>query len=133
MVEILVPIVFFAFLTAIILVPTWLRERTKQSAHKLISQAIERGQTLDPALLERLTDTPQKQVDRPRRTLGSGVVLIALAIGLAAASFVSNGFDFGGASADGMILGATILGALGFGFLILAIVDYAGNRKKADV
>ncbi|MDX2237544.1 MAG: DUF6249 domain-containing protein [Hyphomonadaceae bacterium] len=130
---IVVPIVFFGFLGAIILVPTWLRERTKQSAHKLISQAIERGQTLDPSLLERLTDTPQKQVDRPRRTLGSGVVLIALAIGLGAASFLSNGFDYADASSDGMILGATILGALGLGFLILAIVDYAGNRKKADV
>ena len=47
----LVPLVFFLFLGAIILVPIWLRERTKQSAHKLISQALEKGQPLDPQIM----------------------------------------------------------------------------------
>ncbi len=31
--EVFVPFVFFGFLAAVILVPIWLKERTKQSAH----------------------------------------------------------------------------------------------------
>ena len=54
-VETFVPFVFFGFLAAVILVPIWLRERTKQSAHHLISQALEKGQPLDPAIMRDLT------------------------------------------------------------------------------
>ena len=49
--DFLIPFVFFGFLAAIILVPIYLRERTRQSAHHLIAQALEKGQTLDPALM----------------------------------------------------------------------------------
>lgn len=128
--ELLIPLVFFVFLGAVILVPIWLRERTKQSAHQLISQALERGQPLDPALLRQLTDTKTaNQPDRPRRTLGSGVVLLALAIGFLAASLMSNGFDPSGFAGDGMMTAATILGALGVAFILLALVDYAAKKK----
>jgi hypothetical protein len=54
--EIFVPFVFFGFLAAIILVPTLVKERTKRSAHELISQAMARGQTLEPALVQQLTE-----------------------------------------------------------------------------
>ncbi|MBL8532123.1 MAG: hypothetical protein JNK94_10345 [Hyphomonadaceae bacterium] len=128
--EILVPIAFFGFLGAVILVPIWLRERTKQSAHHLLSQALEKGQTLDPALMRQLTEgaRPQQQ-DRPRRTLGSGVVLLALAGGFVAASYLSGGFDPTGNAHNGMLTAAAILGALGAAFLVLAIVDYATKKK----
>lgn len=130
--EILIPITFFVFLGAIILVPTWLRERTKQSAHQLISQAIEKGQTLDPTVLERLTETPKRKADRARNTLGAGVVLCALSLGFTGVAYFSgqlgvSGFEFGG-----MMIPAVILGSLGLGFLALAIVDYATRSKKAE-
>ena len=130
--EVFIPITFFVFLGAIILVPTWLRERTKQSAHQLISQAIEKGQTLDPTVLERLTETPKRKDDRARNTLGSGVVLIALSMGFAAAAYFSGQFDPSGAAHGGMMIPAVILGSLGLGFLALAIVDYATRSKKAQ-
>lgn len=127
--EVIVPFTFFVFLGAIILVPIWLKERTKQSAHQLISQALEKGQQLDPALMRTLTEGQKQQQDRPRRTLGSGVVLLALALGFAAASFLSSGFDPSGFSGNGMLTAAAILGALGIAFILLAIVDYAGKKK----
>ncbi len=68
-------------------------------------------------------------VDRPRRTLGSGVVLLALAGGFIGASFMSNGFDPSGFAGDGMMTAAIILGALGVAFILLAIVDYASKKK----
>ncbi|MBC7770378.1 MAG: hypothetical protein H7124_16480 [Phycisphaerales bacterium] len=124
-----VPFVFFAFLGAVILVPIWLKERTKRSAHALISQALEKGQQLDPAILKQLTEGSTKPVkDRARSTLGNGIVLLALAIG-----FVVGGFaleDFGGGVETGMLVPAAILGALGVAFILLAMVDYAAKKKE---
>ena len=75
MVGILVPIlctlIVFGSIVAIVALPMYFRERTKQSAHKLVSEAISKGQTLDPALMERLTDSMGKRQSSPRRTLGS--------------------------------------------------------------
>lgn len=127
--DVFVPFVFFGFLGAVILVPIWLKERTKRSAHALISQALEKGQQLDPALLRQLTEGVSKPPrDRARSTLGSGVVLLALAIG-----FVIGGFaldDWTGTVEGGMIVPAAILGTLGLAFIILALVDYAAKKKE---
>ncbi len=126
----LIPFIFFGFLAAVILVPIWLRERTKQSAHHLISQALERGQTLDPTLMRQLTEgTGRQQPDKARRSLGSGIVLLALAGGFVGAGFVVE--DISGASEafGGMMVPAVILGALGTAFILLAIVDYATQKK----
>jgi hypothetical protein len=128
--DIFIPFVFFAFLAAVILVPIWLRERTRQSAHHLISQALEKGQTLDPNLMRQLTEGQRPQQDRPRRTLGSGVVLMALALGFVGASYLSGGFDPTGHAFNGMLTAAVILGALGLDFILLAIVDYATKKKE---
>lgn len=128
--EIFVPFVFFAFLAAVILVPIWLKERTRQSAHQLLSQALEKGQPLDASVLRQLTEGKAQQQDRPRRTLGSGVVLLALAIGFVGASYLSGDFDPSGSAGSGMLTAATILGALGVAFILLAIVDY--STKKRD-
>lgn len=128
--DIFIPFVFFGFLAAIILVPIYLRERTKQSAHALISQALEKGQTLDPSLLKQLTESGRaQQPDKARRSLGSGIVLLALAGGFVAASFVMDGFDPSGYAHSGMMVPAVILGALGVAFVLLAVVDYATKKK----
>lgn len=128
--DILVPIAFFVFLGAAIVGPIWLKERTKQSAYKLISEALAHDKPLDPALIERLTQAPvRKPQDNARRTLGSAVVLIALAVGFAGASYLSGDFAPGGAG-GGMLTAAIILGVLGIAFLILAAVDYAAKKKS---
>jgi|CXWL01.1.fsa_nt_gi hypothetical protein len=130
--SVLIPFVFFGFLGAVILVPIWLKERTKRSAHQLISQALEKGQTLDPVLMRQLTEgVRQESGDKARKTLGSGIVLLALAGGFVAASFVMDGFDPSGYAHNGMMVPAVILGALGSAFVLLAIVDYLSKKKDA--
>jgi hypothetical protein len=125
----LIPFIFFGFLAAEILVPIWLRERTKQSAHHLISQALEKGQTLDPALMRQLTEgTSKPPVDKARRSLGSGIVLLALAGGFAAAAVFVG--DYADEAFSGMMIPAVILGALGTAFILLALVDYATKKKE---
>lgn len=125
--EVLVPFTFFGFLAAVILVPIWLKERTKQSAHKLISQAIEKGQPLDPTVMRQLTEGMRQTQDRARRSLGSGVVLLALAGGFVIAGYFVGGYA--DEAFNGMMVPAAILGALGLAFVLLALVDYASKKK----
>ncbi len=130
--EIFVPFVFFGFLGAIILVPTLVKERTKRSAHDLVSQALARGQNLDPALVQQLTQNMLDEGNRARKSLGNAVILLALAGGFIAAGYVMDGFDPGGDARHGMWIPAVILGSVGVAFLLLSIVDYATKRRTAS-
>lgn len=123
-------LVIFGSVAAMVLMPIWFKERTKRSAHTLIAQAMERGQNLDPALMQRLTESIEVQQKSPRKTLGNGVVLLALAGGFGAASYFSGDFDPSGHAMGGMMTTAVILGALGAAFTLLAIVDYATKKKN---
>ncbi|MBI3437746.1 MAG: hypothetical protein HY054_03680, partial [Proteobacteria bacterium] len=120
----LVPLIFLLFLGAVIIIPIWLRERTKQSAHQLISQALEKGQPLDPAIMRELTQgtVRQTQVDRPRRSLGSAVTLTALGVAFVAIAYTVDDMSF-------LRVPGFILGALGVAFLLLAIVDYSAKKR----
>jgi hypothetical protein len=132
-VEIFVPLIFFSFLTAIIVMPVMAKEQTKRSAHQLISQAIARGQELDPATIARMTD---EMLDggggtRARRTFGNAVVLLALAGGFIGAGFVLTNLDHDADVLYGMAVPAVILGSVGAAFLLLSIVDFAAKRRAA--
>jgi hypothetical protein len=127
--DIFVPFVFFGFLAAIILVPVLAKERTKRSAHDLVSQALARGQNLDPTLVQQLTQNMLDEGNRARKSLGNAVILLALTGGFIAAGYVMDGFDPGGDARHGMWIPATILGSVGVAFLLLAIVDYATKRR----
>ena len=121
-------VMFYGFLAAVILVPVWLKERTKRSAHALISQALEKGQTLDPVLMRQLTEGAKPPRDRARSSLGSGVILLALAGGFVVGAFALE--DFSWPPLGGMMVPAAILGALGVAFVLLALVDYAAKKKE---
>ena len=128
--EIFVPFVFFGFLAAIILVPVLAKERTKRSAHDLVSQALARGQNLDPTLVQQLTQNLLDEGNRARKSLGNAVVLLALAGGFVAAGYVLNGLDHDGDAMHAMWIPAVILGSVGVAFLLLSIVDYATKRRN---
>jgi len=127
--DFLIPFIFFGFLAAIILVPTLVKERTKRSAHELISQAMARGQQLEPALVQQLTQNMLDEGNRARKSLGNAVILLALAGGFIAAGYVMDGFDPGGDARHGMWIPAVILGSVGVAFLLLSIIDYASKRR----
>lgn len=129
LVTIVVVLIVFGTVAAIVLGPIWFKERTKRSAHNIIAQAMERGQNLDPELMQRLTQSIEVQQNRPRKTLGNGIVLLALAGGFGAASYFSGDFDPSGHAMGGMMTTAVILGALGLAFTLLAVVDYAAKKK----
>lgn len=129
--DVFVPFIFFAFLAAVILVPVLAKERTKRSAHDLISQAMSRGQQLEPSLVSQLTQNMLDEGNRARRSLGNAVILLALAGGFIAAGFLINEYDPDGDVIRGMSVPAVLLGSVGLAFLLLAIVDYATKKRNA--
>jgi len=132
-VAVLIVFIVFGAIAAIVILPFWFRERTKQSAHRLISEAIAKGQNLDPVMMEKLTQSvSQQRQSSPRRTLGSGIVLLALGVAFLGSAYLSHGWDpTGGFADDGLVKAALILGCLGIAFTVLAIVDY-NSQKKTD-
>jgi hypothetical protein len=60
-----------------------------RAMHKTLRKAIEQGQTLDPALIERLDRAPEPGVADQR----IGLVLVALALALVAAGLINPGED----------------------------------------
>lgn len=122
--EILVPLSFFAFLGAVILVPTLIKERTKRSAHDLVARAIDRGQTLDPALVSQLSENMLQEGNRARKSLGNAVIMLALAGAFVGIAYVSDGWDGGHDAHNGILVPAVLFGALGVAFGLLAIIDY---------
>lgn len=127
--EILIPLTFFGFLAAVILVPVLAKERTKRSAHELVSQAMSRGQQLDPALVSQLTQNMLDEGNRARKSLGNGVILLALAGGFFGAGYVASDFDAD--AMGGFAIPAVILAAVGTAFILLAIIDYATKKRDA--
>ena len=122
--ELLVPLSFFALIAAVVLAPILFKERTKRSAHQLLSQAMAAGQTIDPELIRSLTEGLAVQRNQARKSLGNGVILLALAAGFVAA------FYFTGDGDRDMLIPAIIMGTLGLAFLLLAIVDYATKKRE---
>lgn len=121
-----------AGLVALIVLPIWFKERTKQSAHKLLSEALARGEKIDTDVIAQLSSPPERETKRPRRTLGSAVILLALALAMGASAYFTSESTGGVYAWSGQMTAAAILGALGLAFLILAIVDYNSNRSSPD-
>jgi hypothetical protein len=61
--------------------------------------------------------------NRARKSLGSGVILLALASGFVAATFLS------GAGDHDLLIPAVIMGSVGAAFILLAIVDYTTKQR----
>lgn len=124
--DVIVPIVFFGFLGAVIIIPTYLRHKQKESGYRLIHEAMARGQTLDPKMIEQIVQSKERQEGpRWRRSLGAGVVLCAVALGLVGIGY-ADGYD------SGPIKGAVVLGALGLGFIVLAVIDILSRKPNGE-
>ncbi len=130
MAEILVPLGFLTFLTAIIIVPVIMRSRDRALLHETLRIAYDKGQPVAPEMIEMLQRDVRERSGRHARSsagrdLRWAVILIGLALGLVAMSFALNMTE-GPEALYGTLAGATIPGFIGLGFLVLW---YFGRNK----
>ena len=130
--EILIPLGFFAMIAAIVLGPRYFRNRERQDLQQTLRAAIDKGQPLPPEVIESITrDTPRTKAARSRNDLRSGVVWVAVALGIAAFGWVS--YYYGDFDGFAPLLGvACIPGFIGLALIALGVVDRLGGGRNAD-
>lgn len=131
----LVPIAFFAFLGAIILVPRWFKNKERQELQATLRAAIERGQPLPPEVIDSITrdaPAPRTRAARSRNDLRTGVVWLAVALGVAAFGYV---LGFESIEAYHAFLGlACIPGFIGLALIALGLVDrFSGSKADREL
>jgi hypothetical protein len=131
--EILIPLAFFAFLTAIIIVPVIMRSRDRALLHETLRIAYEKGQPVPPEMIEMLQrDVRDRSGQIARnsadRDLRRAVILIGVALGLVAMG-CALGVTEGPEALYPVVAAATIPGFIGLGFLVL----WFFGRNKPEV
>jgi hypothetical protein len=90
--EILIPIAFFAMITAIVVGPRYFRSQERQKLQETLRTAIEKGQPIPPEVVAAMAgnDEPLSSPASPQRDLRRGVVWLAIALGLAIMGLISG-------------------------------------------
>ena len=79
--EVWIPISFFAMIVAVVALPTYFKTRERTKLHDTLRAAYERGQPVDPALIEAI-QRGEKSRPTAERDLRIGVILIAVALAM---------------------------------------------------
>jgi hypothetical protein len=122
-IPVVIPLIFYIFIGTLILVPVMLHYRAKEASHRVVREAIAKGQIVDPALIERLIPPPKPQDPRNLAFgfLISGIIFVAIGVGLGSSGFFLTD-DI--RDAGGFFSGAVITGAIGVGFLVISAVAF---------
>ena len=123
--EVMIPITMFAMIAAIVIVPTWLKSRERREMQATLRASIDKGQALPPEVIDALTRQTVKPPATAGRDLRTGVILLALSLGIAAA-FSYLGYVVEDDVPYGFAAFAAIPGAIGLAFIILS----AFNKNK---
>ena len=123
---ILIVAIVFSAITAIIFGPSYLKSREKREVQQTVRHAIDKGQDLPPELIDAMTRDVASKLPSRTRDLRRGVIWLAVGIGFAAFSYLSNlgwnDHDMEGASAAMMGL-AAIPATIGLAFIVLSFFN----------
>ena len=126
MTPILVLLIIFGSITAIIVGPNYLKARERREIQTTVRHAIDKGQQLPPDLIDAMTKDVASKLPSRTRDLRRGVIWLAVGIGFAAFSYLSNlGWndrDFEQASSAMMGL-AAIPATIGIAFIVLSFFN----------
>ena len=118
--------IVFSAITAIVFGPSYLKSREKREMQTTIRHAIDKGQDLPPELIDAMTRDVASKLPSRTRDLRRGVIWLAVGIGFAAFSYLSNlgwnDHDMEGASAAMMGL-AAIPVTVGLAFIVLSFFN----------
>ncbi len=126
MTPILIVAIVFSAITAIIFGPSYLKSRERREIQTTVRHAIDKGQQLPPDLIDAMTKDVASKLPSRTRDLRRGVIWLAVGIGFAAFSYLSNlgwnDHDMEGASAAMMGL-AAIPVTVGLAFIVLSFFN----------
>ncbi|HMN45207.1 MAG TPA: hypothetical protein PKE27_11560 [Povalibacter sp.] len=126
--------VFLGFIAIVIVIPSWLRHRSRTLALRTISEAIASGRLADAALIEQMLVPPRRPVGRWfalfNLVVGVGGLCVGTALSIASHLLVST------ADAAGMMVGALINLSSGVGLTTLGLLSMrflSGTTRPAPV
>ena len=123
---ILIVAIVFSAITAIIFGPSYLKSREKREVQQTVRHAIDKGQDLPPELIDAMTRDVASKLPSRTRDLRRGVIWLAVGIGFAAFSYLSNlGWsDHDMREATGAMFGlAAIPATIGLAFIVLSFFN----------
>ena len=117
----------FGTITAIIVGPTYLKSREKREMQTTVRHAIDKGQDLPPELIDAMTRDVASKLPSRTRDLRRGVIWMAVGIGIAAFSVLTDmGWDNGNdwhEIGSGMLGIAAIPFTVGLAFIVLSFFN----------
>ncbi len=126
MTPILIMLIIFGSITAIVFGPNYLKSRERREIQTTIRHAIDKGQELPPELIDAMTREVASKLPSRTRDLRRGVIWLAVGIGIAAFSYLSNlgwsNHDMEGAAGAMMGL-AAIPVTVGLAFIVLGLFN----------
>ncbi|WP_122465476.1 MULTISPECIES: DUF6249 domain-containing protein [Brevundimonas] len=119
----------FLMVVAIVVWPKIIRAREQAEMQATVRAALEKGQPLPPELIEAMTrnvpEAPPKRPSSRARDIRQGIIWLAVGVGIALFSIVSDfGWNDGWVGANQSLLGiATIPATIGAAFLVLGLLN----------
>ena len=118
----------FGTITAIAFGPTYLKFRDRREMQQTVRAAIDKGQALPPEVIDAMTKDVARNLPSRTRDIRRGIIWIAVGVGMAAFSIISDYSGFGGSDWDGKVGGgllgiAAIPFTVGLAYLILSFFN----------
>lgn len=115
----------FGTITAIVFGPVYMKSRERHDVQQTVRHALDKGQALPPELIDAMTKEVEKNLPSRTRDIRRGIVWLAVGVGLAAFSLVSNfGGDWDGNNVDSGFLGlACIPATMGLAYIVLSFFN----------
>ena len=126
--EIWIPISFFAMIVAVVALPVYFRTKERTKLHETLRVAYERGQPVDPALIDAISrsDKPRPSAERDLRV---GVILLAVALAMVTMGLALNDVS-DGHTLPGLAATAALPGFIGLAFIAFWLAK-RGDRSAA--
>ncbi|MDZ4374564.1 MAG: DUF6249 domain-containing protein [Phenylobacterium sp.] len=116
----------FGTITAIAFGPAYLKSREKREMQATVRHAIDKGQQLPPELIDAMTKDVASKLPSRTRDLRSGVIWLAVGVGIAAFGFLSDlGWDHHEMDniGNGLLGVAAIPATIGLAFIVLSFFN----------
>lgn len=127
MTPILIVLIIFSAITAIIFGPSYLKSREKREIQETVRHAIDKGQQLPAELIDAMTRDVASKLPSRTRDLRRGVIWLAVGLGIAAFSLLSDmGWDNGNdwhEIGNGLLGIAAIPTTIGLAFIVLSFFN----------